>query len=314
MPTNSFTGLATKARVNVVATACYENTRKEGGTVQAISELVYLGLAGRTVEVIDLTTGEHTSDETLTDLGPGTYIFWACLNKVMYMTKEERTRVHLTVVEEPGKARAVTKGSAFVKVVLDVVSKLCAWPLARGVDSSRSGMLAANHPWNFFLSLFTEEKKHLTFPVIQKTRKDFARTSVETTTFGKLFMSSTDFKEATDKVQHQIAKLIGQTWMVTCGIPVVLRAIVTDICYNERTVHFTATGPLKRIGLPGEEDIRQVTLKTGLLMGDPLTKVVLHLINACSRKLGQGLLNAEFLNDISANPSTVKQILMEHAP
>lgn len=58
--------------------------------------------------------------------------------------------VDALVVREPGKARSVTKGPAHVKVLLDIVSKLCADVLAKAFPSSNSGMKMSDHPWRLF--------------------------------------------------------------------------------------------------------------------------------------------------------------------
>lgn len=104
-----------------------------------------------------------------------------------------------------------------------------------------------------------------------------------------LWFCSTDFQEATDRLVHSLASGISRKWMVRCGIPAILQGIVLGTCFQPRTVYFTATGSLKDIGLPSEGNQRKITLYRGVLMGDPLTKVVLHFTNIISRKLGEDL-------------------------
>jgi hypothetical protein len=55
----------------------------------------------------------------------GTVVFWHSLSKLLCISKEERSKLYLTVVKEPGKARTVTKSLILLRVVLDTISKIC---------------------------------------------------------------------------------------------------------------------------------------------------------------------------------------------
>jgi hypothetical protein len=110
-----------------------------------------------------------------------------------------------------------------------------------------------------------------------------------------LYMSSTDYEEATDQMPLTVASDLGQAWMRKCGIPNLLRALVERTCYRPRTVYFYAEGVLKTVGLPTPHDgVRKVRLVQGVLMGDPLTKVVLHLTNVVARHAGSRLHDRDF--------------------
>jgi hypothetical protein len=298
LPDNAFTGLATKARVTVTTSACWESTRKAGGTTEEIRRLINPGVAGVQYRKYDLDTGaiigyiDPYNYDTVGEL-----IFWAALDQVLRTPPQDLRSCFLTVVKEPGKARSVTKARACLKIVLDVVSKICAEPLAKGIRSSQSGMKASNHGWNVFCRLMSEEAKEEVFALEKRVETSFGGYVERTDTYKDLFVSSTDYEEATDRMQHELAAELAHAWMTKCGIPRMLRSIVMQTCYKERTVYFHATGMLATEGLPAPqygENIRAVPLRTGVLMGDPLTKVCLHLTNVVTRHLGIRLFEQDF--------------------
>jgi len=105
------------------------------------------------------------------------------------------------------------------------------------------------------------------------------------------FASSTDYSEATDFMSHEVADLIGSAWMQYCGIPTLLRSLVRKVAYTERKVFFMAKGPLRNLGtVTDNKEVRTAILRRGVLMGDPMTKPVLHLLNICVRKTPESFL------------------------
>lgn len=73
--------------------------------------------------------------------------------------------------------------------------------------------------------------------------------------------------------------------MKFCGIPKSLISLTRHLCYKPRLILFTATGPFANIGEATDtRNIRCVTLRKGLLMGDPMTKLTLHLLNIICRE------------------------------
>ncbi|QZE12026.1 MAG: RNA-dependent RNA polymerase [Sclerotinia sclerotiorum narnavirus 2] len=321
VPDHIFTGLDTKARITVTGSACWEANRKEGGTAQAILSLM-LKYDIMPVPIRCMDTGkvlEWRNKDAFESIG--TAIFYACLDEVLMTSPEELRKVYLTVVREPSKARVVTKGHAALKIVLDTISKICSWPLKKGFTSSASGMGKSHHGWNLFKDMTSEEMADLMF-CEDRTRRveDTFNDHIDRTQFWQdLWFSSTDFQEATDRLVHSIAQPIGSAWMKKCGIPPLLQGIVVGTCFQPRTVYFTATGPLKHIGLPtGGEDENKITLRRGVLMGDPLTKVVLHLVNIIIRDLGQGMSSGKifmgFSNSAEAHEAFLAGALNDRTP
>jgi hypothetical protein len=320
IPDHVFTGLDTKARVTVTGSACWEATRREGGTAQAILDLM-AKYDEMPIPIRDMDTGEimeYSSKESFTSIG--TAIFHACLDEVLHTQPEELREVSLTVVREPSKARVVTKGHACLKIVLDTISKICSWPLKKGFKSSESGMGKSHHGWNLFKDFTSEEMYDLMFSEQRERRvQDAFNDHIDRTTYWQdLWFCSTDYQEATDRLVHSIARIISRKWMQKCGIPQLLQGIVFEVCFKPRKVFFTATGPLKDIGHPGEGDTRYVTLYNGVLMGDPLTKVILHFTNIISRKLGEGMASGEifrrFENSSQAHAVFISCLMNDRTP
>jgi len=318
----SFTGLATKARVTVATSATWENTRDTGGTSESIREVLSLYHVDNPVPIRNLDTGEIDDYK-----GPlqfdtiGEFIFWACLDNVLNTPPEELRYAFLTVVREPGKGRSVTKGRACAKIVLDVVAKICAWPLKKGIKSSTSGMGQSHHAWNSFLDMMSTEMKSELFSLKEREERQFGDYVERTDTFEHLFQSSTDYQEATDRMQHWFAASAGNAWMVKCGIPPILRGITNAVCFQPRWIYFTATGVLSGMGEDASslgENVRRMKLLKGVLMGDPLTKVVLHLSNVVARDIGANVHDADYLRDFgnafTASEAYLKGLLERKVP
>jgi hypothetical protein len=322
IPDSAFTGLSTKARITVTTSACWESSRRAGGTSEEIRRLITAGEAGEQVPKRDLNTGRVNGwcDITTVD-SLGEYIFWSCLDHTLRTPREKLRNAFLTVVKEPGKARSVTKARACLKVVLDLVNKLCSEPLKKGIRSSHSGMAEANHGWNLFVDMMSGESVKELFALSMREESPYEGYTERVDTFEDLFFSSTDFEEATDHCDHAVAAMIGDAWMRKCGIPDILRGIVHTTCYKPRTVFFYATGVLEGIGRSEPElgsNINSVQLVCGVLMGDPLTKVVLHMINVVTRRLGSRMHDPEFyqvfINGAAANEAFRRGLSVRKTP
>lgn len=291
-----FTGLSTKAGVRISTSACFEKTREEGGSAEGLNEYLWEATRGRKIYTVNLFSGEVEDTFGIDDLTPGEYIFWRCLEVVLAMPPEELSEEYLVMVKEPGKARSVTKGHIALKVVLDVVNGICSYPLGKGFESSESGMGKEAHAWNYFKKMFSWED--ILFKVkSRKTSRTGAATFVEETVFDDAYLCSTDYSTATDFMHHEVAEIIGRRWMTKCGIPPLLQGIVVATCYRPCRVLFKGTGALAKYGQPGlDPDTRVVILVRGVLMGRPLTKVVLHMLNMIVRTVSL-LLSNEMLGE-----------------
>jgi hypothetical protein len=312
IPDHVFTGLTTKAGVSVTTSACIEQLRADGGSSEYVRTIVREGRLGRPVIITDLNTGLDIKHSKLEDISVGGYIFWRCLEEVLATKPEVLREAHLVMVKEPGKARTVTKAHAALKVILDLVNGICSYPLKKGVESSQSGMAQANHGWNFFTNLYGLWRDLTFTEKSRENRSNGPDSFTEEIEYADLFVGFTDYSEATDKMDHKIAQISAETWMTKCGIPAILRGIVHETCFKPRTIFFNATGPLGKIGEPTDtEGIRKITLFKGVLMGDPLTKVVLHIMNIVSRRLGNLISDKSVLKLLPANAALIIQRMVD---
>jgi hypothetical protein len=102
LPPEIFTGLDTKARITLNANACWEKTQKDGGTLEAIAEIVTTGQAGELANVRDLFSGEIEEKIYLSEATTGTYIFWRCLDEVLKDSPANFRKAALVMISEPG--------------------------------------------------------------------------------------------------------------------------------------------------------------------------------------------------------------------
>jgi hypothetical protein len=162
----------------------------------------------------------------------------------------------------------------------------------------------SSHAWNSFKSAFTAEGKDYVFHVAEQHvdhRPDGSR--IYTQHYSDLWCSSTDYEEATDSMHHEIAREVSKYWMKKCGIPPILQMIVNGTCYVPRPIVFEAYGSMASYGeeWTSESPFREpryVMLRKGILMGDPLTKVILHLVNILVRITGEHFANSNFIEKI----------------
>jgi hypothetical protein len=286
IPDHVFTGLTTKAGVNPTTSACFENLREEGGTSEHVRTIVREGKLGRRIKMINLDTGDHVDFKTLEEVGIGSYIFWRCLEEVMSMPPEVLREAIVVMINEPGKSRTVTKAHAALKVILDAINGICSYPLRKGVESSSSGMGKSHHGWNAFTSFYEEKDiRELIFTIKSKISKPFTIGVDEVEyQYERCWTSFTDFSEATDKSDHKINSYVAEKWMQKCGIPIILRGIVHETCFKPRKIFYHATGILEDLGeYDPLKGMHFIILRRGILMGDPLTKVCLHLTNKIAR-------------------------------
>jgi len=298
LPDHVLAGLSTKAGVTATTSATWEHTQAEGGTLQSLQDLCKDKAVGVKAMVYDLDTGDPLNflDQEASE---GTYIFWRCFEEVIHMKPEERKKAALVVVDEPGKNRSVTKAVACVKVVFDFVNKICSIPLERGFDSSHSGMRKANHMWNFFKDYEKQPLKDILFSIKRKRTEKYCNSTRVEVEYDDVFAVSTDYETATDYLSHGVGKIIAYPWLVKCGIPKILRDLVCEIAFEPRPIYFSGDfGVGELLGTENGVPKFRIITSRGVLMGDPLTKVVLHFTNIVSRRLSWRIYQSDFLQRV----------------
>ena len=306
---SEFTGLKTKARISVTAAACWEKTRHDNGTISAINDIVKNGAQGVPVEKIDLDTGQPDGRIYYIEATAGEYIFWACLREVLSLDPSEVSDAFLAIVSDPGKARSITKARACLKIVLDMTSKICTWPLKK-IPSSKSGVGMEAHGWNLYNDFFTDRMRDIVFDVAESQRgSEYEDHTDVIETLRPAFVAFMDYNEATDHMLHEVARILVEPWMTLCGIPRLLKSIVLKTCYRERDIYFKAEGLLSKFGEPVGDNTNKVRLRRGVMMGDPMTKLALHLVNMVSRQVPSLARKAHILSRYFKNPVQIQERL-----
>jgi hypothetical protein len=146
------------------------------------------------------------------------------------------------------------------------------------------------HGWQFFNKFYEKDFVGDSFKVMHRQDNGGVPGKVLsfTDTYQPLYVECTDYNNATDLLQHEVAELIAVEWMSKCGIPPLLQDVVVETCFRPRDVFFNGSDGYWSIGELTDPlgTQRKVVLETGVLMGDPLTKVILHLVNIITRRIG----------------------------
>jgi hypothetical protein len=246
-----------RAKISLSDSGEFFTTTQEGGKLEATRKILH---SLQSVEEINLETGIKTGKVlNKENSNVGEMIFhWACglftNRKEIYRTNVMSVRVSL--VSELGKYRGITVSHLAHSVLLHVASHVLL-EFIKEVPSSRSGVSAANHAWNFF--------KHL-------SHKNPAASFI----FGDKdsYVFSTDWENATDYCDHAVAQGMINRIMDILGFPK----------WYRQTVCFALCAPRQVEFIDEETNLLERYFTTrGVLMGDPVTKVVLHLYHLVTR-------------------------------
>lgn len=246
-----------KAKISLSDSGEFFTKAHEGGKLEAtrkvLSDL-------QEVEEINLETGFKTGRLlNRENSSVGEMIFnWACSHFLergkIYDTNVMSVRVSL--VSELGKYRGITVSHLAHSVLLHVASHILL-EYIKEVPSSNSGIGAANHAWNFF-KLLSHKNPVASFIFGNKDT----------------YVFSTDWKDATNYCDHTVAQGMINRLMHKLGFPNWYRQTVTFALCGPRQVEFV------------DEDthlLERYYTTRGVLMGDPVTKVVLHLYHIVAR-------------------------------
>jgi len=244
-----------------------------GGKLEASRRVLRTNLE---IPEIDLHSGQETGRILTPDNSKqGERLFnWACgmfrNRQKVYESNSMSCRISL--VAELGKYRTITVSSLQHALLLHPMSHM-GLKILEAIPSSESGIGAANHAWNFFKRLSHKN------PSASFIFNEDIETSV----------LSTDWSQATDYCDPYIAGAMLNRLLYLLGVPK----------WYRETVLFALTAPrqvetLDRNGTP----IEVFYTSRGVLMGDPVTKVVLHLHHLIGAKIAGLLLQDVFIDGI----------------
>lgn len=267
-----FSDVVQTAKVSLSDSGEFFTNTNDGGKLEASRRVLR---ANPLIEEIDLHTGGKTG-KILDNSSPiGERLFhWSCGKfrdrSAVYTNNSMSCRISL--VAELGKYRTITVSSLQHAVLLHPFSHM-GLKILEALPSSESGIGAANHAWNFFKRL-SHKNPSASF-IFNK--------DIETS------VMSTDWEQATDYSDPYIAGAMINRFMHLLGVPK----------WYRETVHFALCGPrqvetLDRNGCP----IEKFYTRRGVLMGDPVTKVCLHLHHLVGRRIAGLLLQDVFKDGI----------------
>jgi hypothetical protein len=186
---------------------------------------------------------------------------WACNQFADRRTIYDRNvmSVRVSLVAELGKYRAITVSHLGHAMLLHVMSHILLEYLS-AIPSSRSGVGAANHAWNFFKRL-SHKNPSANFIFGDKD----------------VYLFSTDWEQATNYCDHTVAQ-----------------AMLNRLCYNvgmptwyRQTSVFALCAPRQIEELDEDKILSRYFTTRGELMGDPVVKVILHCYHLVARYCSQ---------------------------
>lgn len=244
-----------RAKISLSDSADLNFTREVGGKYEAFRTL-NMEIKGRPVYRVDLENGSLTQElieETLDNIG--TRAFHYTMAKAIRNEIPDLMTVRTCGVLEPGKVREITVSDIHHAVLLHPISHILLDVLSVA-PSSASGIGAANHAFEFYKRL---------------NHKNPAA--------GFIFnvdpwVLSSDLETATDHISPYIVKIILDIFMGPhcLGVPKFYRNTVVFLLTSPRTVVDTAT-------------LRSFQTTRGCLMGDPVTKFVMHMVHLVGKEI-----------------------------
>lgn len=186
---------------------------------------------------------------------------WACNQFVDRRTIYDRNvmSVRISLVAELGKYRAITVSHLGHAMLLHVMSHILLEYLS-AIPSSRSGVGAANHAWNFFKRL-SHKNPSANFIFGDKD----------------VYLFSTDWEQATDYCDHTVAQAMLNRLCYNVGIPT----------WYRQTSVFALCAPRQIEELDEDKILSRYFTTRGELMGDPVVKVILHCYHLVARYCSQ---------------------------
>jgi len=267
-----FSTVVKAAKISLSDSGEFFTKTDSGGKLEAARRILR---ANPEIPEIDLNTGQQTG-VILTESSPiGERLFhWSCGMFVDRTRCYEKNNMscRISLVAELGKYRTITVSTLQHAVLLHPMSHI-GLKVLEAFPSSESGIGAANHAWNFFKRL---SHKNPSASFIFDMKNETA-------------VMSTDWSQATDYCDPLIAGAMLNRFLFNLGVPP----------WYRETVLFALTAPrqvetLDRNGAP----VDVFYTSRGVLMGDPVTKVVLHLHHLVGRRIAGLLLQDLFVDHI----------------
>jgi hypothetical protein len=260
---NLFNSCVSAAKISLSDSGEFFTKASDGGKLEAARK-VLSGLDK--VEKIDLNSGRKTGAFlTKGEDSPGEMLFYWALHHFVDRSAVYETNamsVRISLVAELGKYRGITVSHLAHAVCLHVLNHVLLRYLEE-VPSSTSGIGAANHAWTFFERL--SHKNPSAGFIFAQDR----------------YLFSTDWTTATDYCDHNVAAAMLNILCSILGIPAWYRQTCVFALCAPRQVEFLDEN---------EKTLEMFLTSRGVLMGDPVTKPVLHLYHLVCRTAAKQLI------------------------
>jgi len=267
-----FESVMRESKISLSDSGEFFTTADAGGKLEAARRILRMHPV---IPEINLHTGANTGRLLDHNSPIGERLFhWACGKfqdrKSCYKANNMCCRISL--VAELGKYRTITVSSLQHALLLHPFSHM-GLKILEALPSSQSGVGAANHSWNFFKRL-SHKNPSASFIFDEK---------IQTAVY------STDWETATDYCDPYIAGAMLNRLSEALGVPK----------WYRETMLFALTAPrqVETIDRNGVPELSFVT-KRGVLMGDPVTKVVLHLYHLVGRRMAGNLMYEVFIDRV----------------
>jgi len=259
-----FSRCVSAAKVSLSDSGEFFTKSEDGGKLEAARKVLSRITE---IEVIDLNTGRKTGNMlNKYSSSPGDFLFQWSLHQFHdreTVYDKNVMSVRISLVAELGKYRAITVSHLAHAVLLHVLSHVLLEYISV-IPSSASGVGAANHAWEFF-----KRMSH------KNPSAGFIFGDQE-----KYFFSS-DLSQATDYGDHNIACAMLNHLCRQMGVPE----------WYRQTCVFALCAPRQVETIDHNDRTMEMFLSTrGILMGDPVTKVVLHLFHLVTRYAIKGII------------------------
>jgi hypothetical protein len=246
-----------KAKVSLSDSGEFFTNSESGGKLEAARRILS---SVKKIRKVNLFTGSTDGwlDPTIDSAGECLF-HWACDQFSDRSKCYERNlmSVRISLVAELGKYRAITVSHLAHAVLLHVLSHVLLEYL-KSVPSSESGVMSANHAWNFFKRL-SHKNPNANFIFGDKD----------------VYLFSTDWESATNYCDHAVASAMLNWLCVTLGIPT----------WYRQTVNFALCAPRQVEYIDENSKVLEAFYTTrGELMGDPVVKVILHYHHLVARE------------------------------
>jgi hypothetical protein len=257
-----------KAKISLSDSGEFFTNTASGGKLEAARLALQ---SNPEIEEIDLQTGLPTGKILRNGDHIGTRLFhWACGHfrdrRNIYRTNVMSVRISL--VAELGKYRSITVSHLAHALVLHVMSHVLL-EYIRVIPSSASGVSAANHAWNFFKQI-SHKNPDANWIFGDKDS----------------YLFSTDWEQATDYCDHTVAAAIINRLSFNVGFP----------RWYRETCCFALTAPRQVEEIdPSDKTLGCYYTRRGVLMGDPVTKVILHAYHLVARFMALGAIPGSLL-------------------